>query len=128
LRKILHVSSTAAFIENFLLDNIEYLVRNDFDVFTVCFYDNSFTNIAKNNGFSYFPIRITRSYSPISDYSAIRNLVSFIKRHQFDTVIGHTPKWAFVAMVAAKIANVQNSSNSAVNFFWHPYFPRQNPV
>ena len=40
--------------------------------------------------------------------SSIARLVALINKEKFDIVVGHTPKGAMVAMIAAKLAGVKS--------------------
>lgn len=48
-----------------------------------------------------------RKIAPFADLASIKNLVKLIKKEKYDIVVGHTPKGAMVAMIAAKIAGVK---------------------
>jgi glycosyltransferase involved in cell wall biosynthesis len=46
---------------------------------------------------------VSRSISPLQDIKTIWNLVKLIRKEKFDVVVGHTPKGALVAMIAAAL-------------------------
>ena len=62
---------------------------------------------SERNSTTYRQIDIKRKISPFSDVKVIVSLVRLIRQEKFDIVVGHTPKGAMVAMIAAKLAGVK---------------------
>ncbi|UAY55455.1 glycosyltransferase family 4 protein [Arachidicoccus terrestris] len=106
-KKILHVVSTADFIDHFLYDNIIYCNKGNFVVTVACTPDELLFDLAKSGGFSVASVRINRSYTPWADLVAVRKLRKLIRKNKFDIVIGHTPKGSLLAMIAAKLEKVR---------------------
>lgn len=102
--KILHVFTLASTAEAFFDGQFKYLTDKGQDITLACSENSTILDFAIQNNISYIPIEIPRTLSPTSDIRAIRQLVRWIKRQKYDIVVGHTPKGALLAMIAAKIA------------------------
>lgn len=91
---------------SFFDGQLKYLADHNYDIWVVSStaIDKDF---AERNSISYRTVDIQRRFAPIADIKSIISLVHLIRREKFDVVIGHTPKGAMVAMIAAKFARVK---------------------
>lgn len=65
------------------------------------------TGFTQRNNIGYRRVRIERRIAPLADLKSISALCRMIRREKYDAVVGHTPKGAMVAMIAARLAGVK---------------------
>lgn len=106
-KRAVHVFSTSYFLLNFIQDQLRYYKQLDISWFIACSPDPFLYECAIDLEFTPLPIEISRSISPLKDIKAIFLLYKFIKKYKIELVIGHTPKGAMIAMIAALLARVK---------------------
>lgn len=104
--KILNIFTLSTTAESFFDGQYKYLSDADNDIWVVSSSEEP-SEFVKTNGVTYRKFDIRRSISPFADLRTIVALRSFIRREEFDAVIGHTPKGAMIAMFAGKFAGVR---------------------
>lgn len=104
--KILNVFTLATTAESFFDGQFKYLSDAGYDIWVATASDEP-VEFIKNNSLTYCQFDIRRSISPFSDLRTIAALRNFIRRERFDAVVGHTPKGAMVAMLAAILAGIK---------------------
>ncbi|MDE6769132.1 MAG: glycosyltransferase [Muribaculaceae bacterium] len=104
--KVLHVFTIINTPRSFFDGQFKYLSDHgqEIHIATDSPEDIDFT---KRNNIKYHRIAISRSISPFTDLKTIGALSRLIKKEKFDVVVGHTPKGAMVAMIAAKLTGVK---------------------
>lgn len=104
--KVLHVFTILTTPKAFFDKQFQYLIRNGQEIWVV---SSSFSDpdFVEKNSINYIKIPIERRISPFADIYSISLLIRLISRERFDAVVGHTPKGAMVAMIAAKLAGVK---------------------
>jgi len=108
LRKVLHVVNIAFVIPYYFGDQLNYFFEKGDVVHIACSKNVNLYNYSKKWNFIPFQLNISRKFSPIQDIYAIYLLYNYIKKHDINTVIGHTPKGAFIAMISSYLAKVKN--------------------
>ena len=104
--KILHVFTLNTTAESFFDGQFKILSEHGQEIHLVTDTEEDKDFSHRNHTF-YHRIPIVRAISPIADLTSIRLLIKLISRERFDAVVGHTPKGAMVAMIAAKFAGVK---------------------
>lgn len=104
--KVLHVFTIDSTPKAFFDGQFKYLSDSGHDIWVVTSSDEP-VDFVKANAVTYRQYDIRRRISPFADLRTIARLVAFIRRERFDAVVGHTPKGAMVAMMAAKLACVR---------------------
>lgn len=104
--KILNIFTISTTPEAFFDGQFKYLSNAGNDIWVVSSSEEP-VDFVKDNSVTYRQFDIRRSISPVADLKTIAELISFIHREQFDVVVGHTPKGAMIAMIAAKLAGVK---------------------
>lgn len=104
--KVLHVFTILFTAKVFFDGQFKFLTENNQEIMVVSSSDEDH-NFSVYNRISYQKINIERKISPFADLKSIGSLRSLIRREKFDIVVGHTPKGAMVAMIAAKLAGVK---------------------
>lgn len=104
--KILHVFTLNTTAESFFDGQFKILSEHGQEIHLVADTEEDKDFSHRNHTF-YHRIPIVRAISPITDLTSIRLLIKLISRERFDAVVGHTPKGAMVAMMAAKLAGVK---------------------
>lgn len=102
--KALHVFTLATTAESFFDGQFKYLADNGLDITLACSPDSEIDWFAERNYIKYVPIEIARTLAPSQDVKTLKQLVSLICNERYDIVVGHTPKGALLAMIAAKFA------------------------
>lgn len=104
--KVLHVFTILTTPKSFFDGQFKFLSDNG-QIIWVVSSSNEDVVFANNNNITYKQIRIKRRISPLADLKSIWLLFSLIRQEKFDIVVGHTPKGAMVAMIAAKMAGTK---------------------
>ena len=107
-KKILHVVNISFVIPFYLGDQIDFFKSKGHSISIACTPSLDFFEYAKQKGFTPVPIDVVRSFSVIKDLKAIFSLTMYLKKNPVDTVVGHTPKGAFIALISASLANISN--------------------
>lgn len=104
--KILHVFTILTTPKVFFDAQFQYLTHCGQEIWVVS-SSLSDPDFVERNSIDYIQIPIERKISPYADLKSVSLLTRFIRRENFDIVVGHTPKGAMVAMIAAKLADVK---------------------
>lgn len=104
--KILHVFTIISTPVAFFDGQFRYLSDQGYriDVASDSEEDTGFT---QRNNIGYRRVGIERRIAPLADLKSISALCRMIRREKYDAVVGHTPKGAMVAMIAARLAGVK---------------------
>lgn len=103
---ILHVVNISFVIPYFLGEQLLYFKEKGYIEHIVCSPSIELETLSGKFGFVYKGIPILRKISLFSDFKALIGICCFIRDHKIDIVIGHTPKGALLAMLAAYIMRV----------------------
>lgn len=104
--KILHVFTLPSTAEAFFDGQFRFLSDCGHTI-TVSANSPFNPNFCSRNNLRSKAFPIVRSINPFADIKTISILLSDISRSKYDAVVGHTPKGAMVAMIAAKLAGVK---------------------
>lgn len=107
-KKILHVVNVYFVIPYFLGNQLLYFKDRGYKEHIICSPSDEIEEYSKQKGFSYLEVSIKREISLISDFKAVLRTYRYIKKNKIDVVVGHTPKGALIAMIAAYLAKVPN--------------------
>lgn len=102
-QNILHVVNIYFVLPYFIGDQFIYFKEKGFNLNVICSSSSNLNVYAKRMGFNYLEVEIVRSINLLKDLIAILAICKYIKKNKIDIVIGHTPKGALLAMIAAKI-------------------------
>ena len=105
--KILNIFTLSTTAQSFFDGQFKFLSDAGHDIWVASSSDEP-AEFVNDNHLTYRKFDIRRSISPFADLRTIVALSSFIRREKFDAVVGHTPKGAMVAMIAAKLAGVKS--------------------
>lgn len=105
-KRILHVVNIFFVLPYFLGDQFDYFKNKGYKEYIVCSPSSEIEQYSIAHGFSYKEIPILRSFSVFKDILAIIKIMTYISKSKIDIVVGHTPKGAFLAMVASYLARV----------------------
>ena len=104
--KILHVVNISFVLPYYIGEQFDYFREKGVEIFVACSYSTHLINYGKEKNFVPIPINILRKINPLEDLKAILYLRKRIREESIDIVVGHTPKGALIAMVAAYLAGV----------------------
>lgn len=107
MQKILHVVNISFVLPYYIGDQFDYFREKDYDLFVACTPSEHLFSYGQEKGFKTFGVHILRAINPVADIKSIWALIKIIKNNNIDIVIGHTPKGAMIAMIAASIAGVK---------------------
>lgn len=117
-QNVLHVFSVPFSINYFVGEQFIYFKKlKHYNYFVSCSDSEELRILSKKLNFTSQPIEINRSISLLSDLKAIFSLIKVIKKNKIDKVVGHSPKGAMIAMIAATI-----SGTSTKIYFRHGIF------
>lgn len=100
-KKVLHVVNVSFVIPYFLGEQINYFNNNNFEIHIACTPDSNILNYSKCWYFKFLPLEVTRKFSFLQDLLSLLKLIIYIKKHNFDIVVGHTPKGALLASLSS---------------------------
>lgn len=103
---ILHVVNISFVIPYFLGNQLSYFNKKCYKEYIVCSSSPELESFSRIYGFEYKEVEILRKISVMKDFVAISKTMQYIKSKQIDIVVGHTPKGALIAMIAAFILRV----------------------
>lgn len=115
--KICYVASVDTTIKFILFDQIKFLEREGYDVYTVCSAGKLIKDVEKQ-GIKVKIIKFKRKISPISDLVALIRLFFYFKKEKFDIIHTHTPKPGLLGQLAAKMAGVPIIVNTIHGFYF----------
>ncbi len=106
-RRVLHVFSIIATPLAFFDGQFGFLSDNGFELHLISSPSEKGSEFARRNKAYYYPVVINRSITPFVDIKAICSIIEYIRKNEIEVVVGHTPKGALVAMLAAFFAGVK---------------------
>lgn len=104
---ILNVVNVYFTLPYFLGNQIKFFTRQGHNIHVVCSPSDKLKLYAYNQGCKYSEIKIDRRINPLSDIISVVLLWKYIRKNNFDIVVGHTPKAGLLAMLAARLAGVK---------------------
>ena len=107
-KKILHVVNISFVIPYYLGEQIDYFNSKGHSIIIACSPSKDFFEYSNKKSFTPLPLEIKRSFSIIKDLVAIFKLTMYLKNNPIDTVVGHTPKGALIALISAWLTGVPN--------------------
>lgn len=99
--KVLHVFSIFAMASGFFDGQFGYLSRHGYDLHLICSKAPQMDDFIRRNRLQYRAVDISRRLAPLKDLKALWQVCRYIRQKEIDVVVGHTPKGALIAMVAA---------------------------
>lgn len=105
-KHILHVVNIYFVIPYFIGDQFKYFKNKGYEMFVACSPSAYLEGYARQQGFSYVEIPVNRRFTFLQDLGAIRALRCYIRAGNIGIVVGHTPKGALLAMLAARMERV----------------------
>ena len=106
--KVLHIFTLFTTAKNFFDVQFLFLSQNGYELHLICSPTNDYHTFVANNRLIYTPLCISRTISPLKDLNAVWHICQYIHKNRIRVVMGHTPKGALVAMLAAFIMRVPN--------------------
>ena len=105
--KFLHVFTLPTTAEAFFDGQFEFLVNNGHNI-TVAANAPILPKFCERNHIKNISLPIKRKISLFDDIKCIFAARKIIKKGKYDTVVGHTPKGALIAMTASMLAGTKN--------------------
>lgn len=106
MMNILHVVNIPFVIPYFLGKQLSHFQNKGYREYIACTYSAELPELSEMYGFKYLGVDVLRKISIGKDIKAVLNIALYIKKNCIDIVVGHTPKGALIAMLAAYIARV----------------------
>lgn len=103
---ILHVVNISFVIPFFLGEQLNYFTKKGFKEYVVCSPSEELESFSERYSFVNLPVAIERKLSFWSDFKAILKVARYLCKYKIDVVVGHTPKGALIAMVAAFVTRI----------------------
>lgn len=106
---ILHVFTVSFSINYFVGGQFSYLkTKTGNSYFVACSPSQELQDLALKYEFKAFSVPISRSITPLQDIRSVFSLCRVIRKNKIDKVVGHTPKGALLAMMAAFLCAVSD--------------------
>ncbi|MCA4806982.1 glycosyltransferase family 4 protein [Myroides odoratimimus] len=106
--KVLHISNVAFGLSYFLGDQINFLKSINIEATIACSKSELLDDFVNKYNIKKVEVEVTRKIDVFQDLRSIYQLYRVMRRERFDYVIGHTPKGAFLAMIASWLVGVKN--------------------
>lgn len=106
MKNVLHVVNISFVIPYFLGEQLHYFRDKGYQEYIACTHSEELLEFSQKYGFDFFSIDILRKISIWKDIKAVLGVAFYIKNNRIDIVVGHTPKGALIAMIAAYIMRV----------------------
>jgi glycosyltransferase involved in cell wall biosynthesis len=106
-QSILHVVNVYFVLPYFFGDQFLYFKKKGYDVHVICSPSENLKQYSEDKKFKYAEINILRTFSIIEDLKSLYKICIYIKKHNIEIVVGHTPKGALLAMIASLIMRVK---------------------
>jgi glycosyltransferase involved in cell wall biosynthesis len=104
--RILHVVNIYFVLPYFIGEQFKYFNSKGLIQHVICSPSEHLESYSTEMGFRYLETKIERSFNPISDIISTIKIINYIKKNKINIVVGHTPKGALLAMIAAFITRV----------------------
>jgi len=104
-KTILHVTNVY-FSLSYLGNQFKHFSDRDYEQHLICSPSEKLEVYSKSQNIHYSEIEIHRKISPIKDISALIRICKYIHQNKIDIIVGHTPKGAFLAMLAGFLMRV----------------------
>lgn len=105
-KSILNVVNIYFVIPYFFGEQLLYFASKGYNVHIVCSPSPELREYAQSHHFVYKEIDIFRKISILQDFSAIVSIIDYIRKQKIEVISGHTPKGAWLAMLAGFIMRV----------------------
>jgi glycosyltransferase involved in cell wall biosynthesis len=105
--KVLHVVNIAFVLPYYIGAQFDYFRKKGLEQHIVCSPSDFLDEYAQSIQIPHQAVPILRSINPIADLKCTWQVMRYIKANKIDTVIGHTPKGALIAMMAAYFSGVK---------------------
>ena len=103
---ILHITSVSFSLHYFIGEQFLYFRQKGYRFFVACSPSEELAPLAEQYQFDYMATPIERKLSPWHDMQSLIAIVRYIRRQQIGIVVGHSPKGALLAMLAARLCRV----------------------
>ena len=90
----------------FIGEQFLYFRQKGYRFFVACSPSEELASLAEQYRFDYIATHIERKMSPWHDIQSLFAIARYIRRQQIDIVVGHSPKGALLAMLAARLCRV----------------------
>ena len=107
-KSVLHIVSVFFSIPYFFGDQLKYFNSRGFDIHVICSPNDQIEAHSNEHKYKYREIPLLRSISLYHDFVSLLKIIKYIKSNKIDTVVGHSPKGALLAMIAAFLLKVPN--------------------
>jgi glycosyltransferase involved in cell wall biosynthesis len=114
--KIVRITPVFSTIKAIFKGQNQYLSNNGCKVFVISSPDETARDIAKIEGFEYYPVRISRGITPYNDIKAIVQIINILNKIRPDLVHTHTSKGGFIGMTASFAANIPHRIHSVAGW------------
>lgn len=105
-KNVLHVVNISFVIPYFLGKQFLYFKEKGYEEYVICSPSKELEELSQIYNFNFREVEILRKISILKDFRAVFQTANYIKKKQIDIVVGHTPKGALVAMLAACLMKV----------------------
>jgi glycosyltransferase involved in cell wall biosynthesis len=107
MKKILEIINLPGSAQNFIGEQFKYFRENgNYEMHLICSPGSGIEVFCEKNNVNYFPLKIERRPSPISDLKALCKIFKYIRRNKIDIVISHQEKSRLLGTVAAWLNRV----------------------
>jgi len=90
----------------FIGEQFLYFRQKGCRFFVACSPSDELASLAERYRFDYIATPIERKLSPWHDMLSLRAIMRYIRQEHIDIVVGHSPKGALLAMLAARLCRV----------------------
>ena len=120
--KVAHITTVDLSLRYLLLNQLKSIQAAGYEVVGIS-APGPHVQFLEAAGIRHIAVPMTRNFTPLTDLTALRQLIQVMRRERFTIVHTHTPKPGLIGQLAARLAGVPIVVNTLHGFYFHDHMP-----